>query len=106
MQSLNYRHRNAQMAGRASAELHTVLFFRNRPAVASARVIRVRKNGMVVFIPQYGIEGPVVLAPSGAGGAAGAGAGAGVPIAFESDEERQVLTVTSASPRRGVLRSP
>jgi hypothetical protein len=27
---LNYRHRNAQMAGRASVELHTLIFFKNR----------------------------------------------------------------------------
>jgi exosome complex exonuclease DIS3/RRP44 len=27
---LNYRHRNAQMAGRASVELHTVIFFKKR----------------------------------------------------------------------------
>jgi hypothetical protein len=27
---LNYRHRNAQMAGRASVELHTLIFFRDR----------------------------------------------------------------------------
>ncbi|CAI5971315.1 unnamed protein product [Closterium sp. NIES-65] len=38
---LNYRNRNAQMAGRASVELHTLIFFRTR----------------------YGIEGPVYLVP-------------------------------------------
>lgn len=27
---LNYRHRNAQMAGRASVELHTLIFFKKR----------------------------------------------------------------------------
>lgn len=27
---LNYRHRNAQMAGRASVELHTLIYFRKR----------------------------------------------------------------------------
>ncbi|KAB1201993.1 Exosome complex exonuclease RRP44 [Morella rubra] len=37
--NLNYRHRNAQMAGRASVELHTLIYFRKR----------------------YGIEGPVYL---------------------------------------------
>ncbi|RXH74893.1 hypothetical protein DVH24_029614 [Malus domestica] len=41
--NLNYRHRNAQMASRASVELHTVIFFKKR----------------------YGIEGPVYLTPRG-----------------------------------------
>lgn len=27
---LNYRHRNAQMASRASVELHTIIYFRTR----------------------------------------------------------------------------
>ncbi|CAI5989721.1 unnamed protein product [Closterium sp. NIES-65] len=39
--NLNYRNRNAQMAGRASVELHTLIFFRTR----------------------YGIKGPVYLVP-------------------------------------------
>lgn len=107
VQNLNYRHRNAQMAGRASAELHTVLFFRNKPTVATARIIRVRKNGMVVFVPQYGIEGPIVLAPSsrtetgleGLMAHKGKGASASAPIAFESDEERQILRITGANQR-------
>ncbi|KAL5984268.1 Exosome complex exonuclease RRP44 A [Asimina triloba] len=41
--NLNYRHRNAQMASRASVELHTLIFFRKR----------------------YGIEGPVYLIQKG-----------------------------------------
>jgi hypothetical protein len=32
---LNYRHRNAQMAGRASVELHTLIYFRKRYVAAS-----------------------------------------------------------------------
>lgn len=60
--NLNKRHRNAQMAGRASAELHTLIFFNNRTVVADARVTKVKANGLVVFVPKYGIEGPVYLA--------------------------------------------
>jgi len=30
MPDLNYRHRNAQMASRASVELHTLIYFRTR----------------------------------------------------------------------------
>jgi exosome complex exonuclease DIS3/RRP44 len=57
--NLNTRHRNAQQAGRASVELHTLLFFRGRGVVADARVTRCRANGLIVFVPKYGIEGPV-----------------------------------------------
>lgn len=34
--------RNAQLAGRASVELHTLIFFRGRQVVADARVTKVR----------------------------------------------------------------
>ena len=57
--NMNYRHRNAQMAGRASVGLHTLIFFKDRPTVADARIIRVRTNGLIVFVPKFGIEGPV-----------------------------------------------
>jgi exosome complex exonuclease DIS3/RRP44 len=59
--NLNTRHRNAQQAGRASVELHTLLFFRNRAVVADARITRCRANGLIVFVPKYGIEGPVLF---------------------------------------------
>jgi exosome complex exonuclease DIS3/RRP44 len=59
---LNARHRNAQLAGRASVELHTLLFFRARPSVADARVTRCKANGLVVFVPKFGLEGPLLFA--------------------------------------------
>ncbi|CDP01774.1 unnamed protein product [Coffea canephora] len=59
--NLNYRHRNAQMAGRASVELHTLIYFRNR----QARIVKIRANGFIVFVPKYGIEGPVHLSKEG-----------------------------------------
>lgn len=43
--NLNVRHRNAQLAGRASVELHTLIFFRNRATLADARVVKVRALG-------------------------------------------------------------
>ena len=60
-ETLNTRHRNAQQAGRASVELHTLLFFRGREVIADARVTRCRANGLIVFVPKYGIEGPVLF---------------------------------------------
>ncbi|KMT08874.1 hypothetical protein BVRB_6g135970 [Beta vulgaris subsp. vulgaris] len=63
--NLNYRHRNAQMAGRASVELHTLIYFRKRPTDAEARIVKIRSNGFIVFVPKYGIEGPVYLTARG-----------------------------------------
>ncbi|AET03578.2 putative exoribonuclease II [Medicago truncatula] len=59
--NLNYRHRNAQMAGRASVELNTLIYFRTRPTDTEARVVKIRSNGFFVFVPKFGIEGPVYL---------------------------------------------
>ena len=42
--NLNVRHRNAQMAGRASVELHTLIFFKGRTVVADARITRVSQG--------------------------------------------------------------
>lgn len=42
--NLNIRHRNAQMAGRGSVELHTLIFFKDREVIADARVTKVRAN--------------------------------------------------------------
>lgn len=82
--NLNKRHHNAQMAGRASVELHTLIFFDNKTVVADARITKVKANGLIVFVPKYGIEGPVYLTPAeykgpalpgGAGKARGKGGG-------------------------------
>ena len=98
--NLNARHRNAQHAGRASVELHTLIFFKGKEVVADARITRIRGNGLIVFVPKYGIEGPVYLEDTAgaAGKAGGAEDGAAPTPAFVYDEERQ--TVVSAS--RGV----
>lgn len=63
--NLNYRHRNAQMASRASVELHTLIYFKNRPTDTEARIVKIRSNGFIVFVPKYGIEGPVNLSKKG-----------------------------------------
>lgn len=39
--NLNTRHRNAQMAGRASVELYTLMFFKDQSVLADARVVKV-----------------------------------------------------------------
>ena len=59
--NMNYRHKMAQYAGRASVELHTQLFFRNRQVNEEAYVLGVKKNALQVLIPKYGLEGALYL---------------------------------------------
>ena len=59
--NLNVRHKNAQHAGRASVDLHTLIFFKDKEIIADARVTRVKSNGLIVFVPKYGIEGSIML---------------------------------------------
>lgn len=67
--NLNYRHRNAQMASRASVELHTLIYFKKRPTDTEGRIVKIKSNGFIVFVPKFGIEGPVYLVPKGDKGA-------------------------------------
>lgn len=53
---LNHRHKNAQYAARASINLHTHLFFKNKAQVEEAFVLFVKKNALQVLIPKYGLE--------------------------------------------------
>ncbi|KAJ6084030.1 Exosome complex exonuclease dis3 [Penicillium sp. IBT 16267x] len=70
--NINYRHRNAQFAGRASIEYYVGQALKARGekmAVDGADkgvdeegyVMRVFENGVVVFVPRFGIEGVVRL---------------------------------------------
>ena len=86
-ETCNARHLAGQQAGRASAELHTLKFFKDRTTVAEARVFQIRGNNnnktttttnnnnnnnnikkgekdededeIVAFVPKYGIEARV-----------------------------------------------
>ena len=49
----------AQQASRSSVELFTTLFFKGKAYRDSAYILRILKNGFVVLIPQYGVEGVV-----------------------------------------------
>ena len=40
--NLNTRHRNAQFAGRASVELYTLMYFKDRTILADARITKVQ----------------------------------------------------------------
>ena len=81
-ETCNARHLAGQQAGRASAELHTLKFFKDRTTVAEARVFQICGNNnnnkkktnnedekyeeeeeqgeeIVAFVPKYGIEARV-----------------------------------------------
>ncbi|CAH2071572.1 unnamed protein product, partial [Iphiclides podalirius] len=60
-ENLNYRHRQAQHAGRASVALNTHILFKNRVEIESAVVLAVKRNALQVLIPKYGLEGPLYL---------------------------------------------
>nr|KAI8762821.1 exosome complex exonuclease RRP44 [Biomphalaria glabrata] len=63
--NLNYRHKMAQYAGRASVNLHTHLFFKTRVQDEQGHVLFVRKNALQILIPKYGLEGTVFLNDEG-----------------------------------------
>ena len=49
----------AQLAGRSSVALHTIIYFNDRPTVTSASILKVRDTSIVVLVPKYGIEGVI-----------------------------------------------
>ena len=59
--NINIRHRNAQMAGRASVEYYVGQALKGRVIDEEAYVMRVFSNGFVVFVPRFGIESVVRL---------------------------------------------
>lgn len=61
-EKINVKHRSSQFASRASADLHTFMFFNKKgQQSAEAVVTRIRRSGMQVNVPRYGIEGVVAM---------------------------------------------
>ena len=54
--NINYRHRMGQMAGRASVEYFVGQSLKGKKQVEEAHVMRVLKNGFVVFVPRYSFQ--------------------------------------------------
>lgn len=55
--NINMRHRNAQLAGRASIEYYVGQMLKSRPEVPyEGYVVRVFSNGIGVLVPMYGLE--------------------------------------------------
>jgi len=59
--NINVRHRNAQMAGRASVEYYVGQALKGRVVDEEGFVMKVFSNGFVVFVPRFGIEGLIRL---------------------------------------------
>ncbi|KAF2222852.1 hypothetical protein BDZ85DRAFT_198176 [Elsinoe ampelina] len=90
--NINVRHRNAQMAGRASVEYYVGQALKGRVIDEEAFVMRVFSNGFVVFVPRFGIEGLIRLrdlAPQGEPEPVG-----------EFDAENYVLTISGSKTAR------
>ncbi|XP_064620645.1 DIS3-like exonuclease 1 [Lineus longissimus] len=65
-QHINTKHRASQHAQKSSQELFQALFFKNRDPddeclKVEGVVYQIKANGMIVFIPRYGMKGPVYL---------------------------------------------
>ena len=59
--NINIRHRNAQFAGRASIEYYVGQALKGRVIDEEGYIMRVFSNGIVVFVPRFGIEGLIRL---------------------------------------------
>uniref|UniRef100_A0AC35UGB3 RNB domain-containing protein n=1 Tax=Rhabditophanes sp. KR3021 TaxID=114890 RepID=A0AC35UGB3_9BILA len=60
-ENMNYRHRNAQYASRASVFLNTLLYFADKSEEADSYVMRVKNNGIQVFVPKFGFDSSIIL---------------------------------------------
>ena len=56
---MNNRHRMAQLCGRASVNLHTLIFFRDKVVVTDAVIMNIRSNTIYVLVQKYGMEVPI-----------------------------------------------
>merc|ERR1712212_488952 len=60
-ENINYRHRMAQYAGRASVNLYTHIYFRNCLRDETGYILFIRQNAVQLLIPKYGLEGTLFL---------------------------------------------
>lgn len=86
----NQRHYAAQMAGRASVQLYTRVFFRDKSRVLTATILSVRPTGVGVIVLDFGFEGFVRLNGTGEEG------GGSNEWTFDSEK----MALTNATKRR------
>merc|ERR1712241_208111 len=60
-ENINYRHRMAQYASRASVNLYTHIFFRNKKNLEDGYVLFIKQNALQILIPKYGLEGTLYI---------------------------------------------
>ena len=58
---LNRRHKAAQHVQRASVNLHTLLYFKNKPSEETAYVMSITADNITVLAPRFGIEGQICV---------------------------------------------
>jgi exosome complex exonuclease DIS3/RRP44 len=99
--NINVRHRNAQMAGRASVEYYVGQALKGRVIDEDAFVMRIFSNGFVVFVPRFGIEGLIRLRdmlPDGSAGDKAVGGGAREPDSiFDAENYSLEISLPPAS---------
>ncbi|OQR77660.1 exosome complex exonuclease RRP44-like [Tropilaelaps mercedesae] len=54
--NLNYRHKMAQYAGRASVALFTQIYFRDKSIEQEGYILFVRENALQILLPKFGME--------------------------------------------------
>ncbi|KAJ4404857.1 exosome catalytic subunit dis3 [Didymella pomorum] len=59
--NINVRHRNAQMAGRASIEYYVGQALKGKDITEEGFIMKIFSNGFVVFVPRFGIESLIRL---------------------------------------------
>ena len=64
-ENINYRHRMAQYASRASVNLYTHIYFKNKKSEETGYVLFIRQNALQILIPKYGLEGTLFLRSGG-----------------------------------------
>ncbi|OQR90833.1 DIS3-like exonuclease 1 [Achlya hypogyna] len=58
---MNVQNRNAKNVARACEELFLALYFQSHSTTVTAVVTAVKQNGLLVFVPQFDVRGPVYL---------------------------------------------
>ncbi|XP_013782757.1 exosome complex exonuclease RRP44-like [Limulus polyphemus] len=80
--NLNYRHKMGQYAGRASVNLYTHMFFKDRAVDEEGYILFVRENALQILLPRFGMEASLFLKPSN-------GSPGPVPFQFNEKEPSQ-----------------
>merc|ERR1719412_1007291 len=60
-ENINYRHRMAQYASRASVNPYTHIYFKDKRREETGYVLFIRQNALQILIPKYGLEGTLFL---------------------------------------------